>query len=200
MKAMQGILTQGIHGATAQPHWHSHGRKRQRRNWVQRPDLAASYQKTARPQATVRQWLCEEAQQLCIVLVLFTSGPECEWATWAGGQPRMKTHSCEGGQLGRSHATDIHQSGDDTSLYKYNKHSLHVCHFITCAWAENPRPSYCRWNAQTKHKSEMASHFYIPHPQRRQTRLTVVGCKHKPKTHEQFLQITQGPQRFGCVI
>lgn len=63
------------------------------------------------------QWLCEEARQHRIVLGLCASGPEFEWATWAKGQARMKTHCCMG-QLGCSHATDIHQSGDDTLAHK----------------------------------------------------------------------------------
>lgn len=46
--------------------------------------------KQSTPRATVRQWPCEEAQQLCIVLVLFTSGPEFEWASRARGQPESE--------------------------------------------------------------------------------------------------------------
>lgn len=79
---------------------------------MQGPDLAQTYQKTPHPQGTVRQWLCEEARQLSIVLVLRTSGPESEWVSWARGQARMKIRCCAEGQLGHTHATDIHQSED----------------------------------------------------------------------------------------
>lgn len=80
-------------------------RKWQRSNWVQGPDLAQTYQKTLHPQGTARQWLSEEARQLCIVLLLWTSGPEFEWVSWARGQRRMKTRCCAEGQLGHTHAT-----------------------------------------------------------------------------------------------
>lgn len=45
------------------------------------------------------------AQQLCVVLMLCTSGPELEWATWATGQLGMTAHCCGEGQLGHTHAT-----------------------------------------------------------------------------------------------
>lgn len=86
--------------------------KKQLSAWT--TQLAQTYQKTPHPQGTVRQWLSEEARQLGIVLVLWTSGPEFEWVSWARGQPRMKTRCCAKGQLGHTHATRIHQSGDDS--------------------------------------------------------------------------------------
>lgn len=45
------------------------------------------------------------ALQLCVVMMLCTSGPELEWATWARGQLGMTAHRCGEGQLGHTHAT-----------------------------------------------------------------------------------------------
>lgn len=49
---------------------------------------------------------------------------------------------------------------------------------------------------QTKHKLEMASHFYIPHLQRRE-KINSFLLQTQAKTHEHFLQITQRTQMFG---
>lgn len=65
-------------------------RKRQRPNWVRGPDLAKTSQKTLHPQGTAWQWLSEKARHLRIVLVLWMSGLEIEWVSWAGDQLRMK--------------------------------------------------------------------------------------------------------------
>lgn len=122
---------------------------RQRSDWVQRADLALTYQRAVQPRGTAHCGPVKRHGSTALFWGLCASGPECEWASRARGQARMTTRCCTG-QLGRSHATDIRQSGDDTLSRKLNKHGLLVGRFTPRHGQKTHGDCAAKWHAQAK--------------------------------------------------
>lgn len=101
-------------------------RKWQRSNWVRRPDLAQTYQKTLQPQGTARQWFSEEARQRYSVSVLWTSGQEFEWVSWARGQCKNENTLLWGRTI-RTHSRNRHLSKWRWQLISQIKQTFPSC-------------------------------------------------------------------------
>lgn len=135
MKPREVSQTEGMRETTAHPRWHSHGGddkgaiefREQIWHWL----IGEHCSPGGRP--TVALWRGTAAPHCFGARVQVD---QCEWASRARGQEKMTTRCCMG-QLRRSHATDIHQSGDDTVSHTLNKHGPLVGRCNAETWARN---------------------------------------------------------------